>query len=336
LQSRSSAGSIALTVNPAPSGKCCTHGVCSIASQYNCTQGGGAYGGDGTNCGTVSYTIASGGSPYVDISTTGTIAATVSNVDDGTQSVALPFSFTLFDTAYTSVWISSNGNLQFGATSSTTYINDAIPSTATPNAAIYTLWDDYNTIDTGAPNGQGDIFYQTDGVAPNRTFTVEWHNVTQYTAAGTYPMTSETFEAVLFEGSNNIEFRYGTITPTLTGNTGQGTYVDATGGDRTIGVENAAGTVAYSYPSIGLAANTSLLVTYTLPPNACPPTCGSADFNCDGDTGTDADIEAFFRCLAGTCPGGTCPSNADFNADGDTGTDADIEAFFRVLAGGNC
>jgi hypothetical protein len=64
--------------------------------------------------------------------------------------------------------------------------------------------------------------------------------------------------------------------------------------------------------------------------------CGSADFDCDGDTGTDADIEAFFACLAGTCPAPPCGSSADFNADGDTGTDADIEAFFRVLAGGTC
>src|SRR5207248_2622284 len=31
--------------------------------------------------------------------------------------------------------------------------------------------------------------------------------------------------------------------------------------------------------------------------------CGSADFNADGDTGTDLDIEAFFACLAGAC----CP-----------------------------
>jgi hypothetical protein len=69
-----------------------------------------------------------------------------------------------------------------------------------------------------------------------------------------------------------------------------------------------------------------------------PPTggCGTADFDGDGDTGTDADIEAFFACLAGSC----CPTcftgGADFNGDGDTGTDADIEAFFRVLAGGPC
>ena len=73
-----------------------------------------------------------------------------------------------------------------------------------------------------------------------------------------------------------------------------------------------------------------------MPNLPAPPTCGTADFDGDGDVGTDADIEAFFACLAGTC----CPTcwqgGADFNGDGDTGTDADIESFFRVLAGGEC
>jgi hypothetical protein len=75
------------------------------------------------------------------------------------------------------------------------------------------------------------------------------------------------------------------------------------------------------------------IVSIAVPP---PPPCGSADFNCDGDIGTDLDIEAFFSCLAGSCPPPPCTSTADFNADGDIGTDADIEAFFRVLAGGSC
>jgi hypothetical protein len=66
------------------------------------------------------------------------------------------------------------------------------------------------------------------------------------------------------------------------------------------------------------------------------PSCGTSDFNGDGDFGTDADIEAFFACLAGNCCATCFPGGADFNGDGDTGTDADIEAFFRVLAGGNC
>jgi hypothetical protein len=66
------------------------------------------------------------------------------------------------------------------------------------------------------------------------------------------------------------------------------------------------------------------------------PTCGSSDFNGDGDLGTDQDIEAFFACLAGNCCANCWPGGSDFNGDGDFGTDADIESFFRVLAGGGC
>jgi hypothetical protein len=66
------------------------------------------------------------------------------------------------------------------------------------------------------------------------------------------------------------------------------------------------------------------------------PACGTADFDGDGDIGTDADIEAFFACLAGNCCATCFAGGADFNGDGDIGTDADIEAFFSVLAGGNC
>ncbi len=61
---------------------------------------------------------------------------------------------------------------------------------------------------------------------------------------------------------------------------------------------------------------------------------GHADFNHDGDLGTDADIAAFFACLAGNCC--TNCGSVDFNGDGDLGTDADIAAFFRILAGGGC
>jgi hypothetical protein len=64
------------------------------------------------------------------------------------------------------------------------------------------------------------------------------------------------------------------------------------------------------------------------------PPCGSADFDGDGDVGSDFDIEAFFACIGGDC----CPmcESPDFDGDGDPGTDFDIEAFFRVLGGGNC
>ncbi len=69
--------------------------------------------------------------------------------------------------------------------------------------------------------------------------------------------------------------------------------------------------------------------------HACPTSHCNADYNNDGDSGTDQDIEAFFACLAANCCF-TCPPDADFDGDGDVGTDQDIEAFFRVLAGGTC
>lgn len=62
------------------------------------------------------------------------------------------------------------------------------------------------------------------------------------------------------------------------------------------------------------------------------PVCGFADYDGDGDLG-DRDIEAFFQCLAGRCCATCFPGGTDMDGDGDAGTDADIEAFFRLMAG---
>jgi hypothetical protein len=62
--------------------------------------------------------------------------------------------------------------------------------------------------------------------------------------------------------------------------------------------------------------------------------CCRGDFNGDGAVG-DGDVAAFFACLAGECCA-NCPVNSDFNCDGEPGTDADIEAFVRVVGGGAC
>jgi probable HAF family extracellular repeat protein len=95
---------------------------------------------------------------------------------------------------------------------------------------------------------------------------------------------------------------------------------------------SADGTTMTGY-GINPSGQTQAWVVY-IPPDT--PPCGTADFDGDGDIGTDADIEAFFACLAGNCCDTCFPGGADFNGDGDIGTDADIEAFFRVLAGGTC
>jgi len=300
----------------APRGSCCVSANTCVPNltAAECAAQSGTYNGDNSGCGESSFAITTGGGAFASIAGTGTPAAVAGGCDDCTETVSLPFSFSFYGSDYTSASISSNGNLQFG-TPSTAYLNDVIPTAAVPNNAIYPFWDDMN------PSVTGDIYYTTVGAAPNRQFIVEWNNVTQYQLA-----TSENFQVVLFEGSNNIELRYGAVT------------AEVGAGDYTIGVENAAGSVATSIPGASIGAgNTSRQVTFVPGVNPCSgPTCGTSDFNGDGDFGTDQDIEAFFACLAGNC----CPTcyvgGSDFNGDGDFGTDQDIESFFRVLGGGNC
>ena len=85
-----------------------------------------------------------------------------------------------------------------------------------------------------------------------------------------------------------------------------------------------------------LVVSGATAATLTIVAGGGGPTCGTADFDGDGDSGTDFDIEAYFACLAGNCCASCFEGGADFNMDGDSGTDSDIEAFFRVLAGGEC
>jgi hypothetical protein len=111
--------------------------------------------------------------------------------------------------------------------------------------------------------------------------------------------------------------------------------IDGGGGTSSGGTFSLSGTIGQPDAGAAISGGT-FTVLGGFWPEATPPAphCGSADFNHDGDYATDADIEDFFRCIAGNC----CPmcDSADFNGDGDYATDADIEAFFRVLAGGPC
>jgi hypothetical protein len=322
---RSSTGNFELTLTAEPTGGCCTGPTCSVNTAYNCGLAGGSYSGDSTNC-----SIAPSANAFSSIAGSGTILSEISDCDDCTENLSLPFSFNFYGADYTNIAVSTNGNIQFGQ-QDTGYFNDAIPTTDGPNSAVYPLWDDLN------PLTQGDVLYRFDGVSPNQTVTIEWNNVTQYTAGGDFPLTSENFQVVLHEGSNNIEFRYGSITPARTDDTDNGTGLGPTGDDYTVGLENSAGSAAVFTSGTGLGSgNRSLLLNSNVSVVSCGPVCGTSDFNGDGDFGTDQDIEAFFACLGGVCCASCYPGGSDFNADGDFGTDQDIESFFRVLGGGNC
>jgi hypothetical protein len=167
-------------------------------------------------------------------------------------------------------------------------------------------WGRWNT--TGAPAITGEPSNATTDANCNASFTVT--PLSSYTGL-TYRWRHNGVN--LFDGATatgSIISGSGTATLTVSNadHPDQGAY--------DCGVSNSCGT------------------TFSNAANLTVQCCGHEDFNHDGDIGTDADIEAFFACIAGNCCA-TCGS-ADFNGDGDIGTDADIEAFFRVLAGGTC
>ena len=137
--------------------------------------------------------------------------------DDESDTVALPFTFNFFGTDYTELDISSNGFLSFdiGNDCNDNYndVENTIPADDancedSPNSGwggnplIAPWFDDLD------PNRCGDVYYETFGSEPNRTFVVQFddvcHNICSDCSAGE----GITYETILFEGSNDIKVQY--------------------------------------------------------------------------------------------------------------------------------
>ncbi len=220
-----------------PSGACCVGSGCSIVTRLGCADAGGSYQGDNTNCGDGGYSeFMACNMPLEDISGTGTIAAFASSGDDNAEEVSIPFTFQFFGASYTSIWVGSNGMLQLPPSTEAEaddFSNDPIPSTIVPNRIIAPLWDDLTTT-----AGTANVFVETRGAAPNRRFIVQWEEVPQLAGGG-----AMTFQAILFEGSNDIEFRYETVVAQ-----------SAPPNDYSIGIENDDGTVGFSVPDTSVVS----------------------------------------------------------------------------------
>ncbi len=93
-------------------------------------------------------------------------------------------------------------------------------------------------------------------------------------------------------------------------------------------------TVAFDGTSQGLLLTSGEAILGATFIRRCAAGAGRPTSTAMEKLGLTCDIEAFFACLSGTCSPAPCTSTADFNADGDVGTDADIDAFFRVLGAG--
>ncbi len=158
--------------------------------------------------------------PYAPISLT---SATAGPVGDNVNATAtLLFSFDFYGTSYSSMNISSNGYINFGA-ASTSFTASALPSAVAPLAMIAPFWHNLNA-------GSGAISYATVGTAPYRTFVIKFNGVADASGGGT-----NSGQIALYETSNIIEMF---ISQANTASTYLGVC----------GIQNAAGSLAATVP----------------------------------------------------------------------------------------
>ncbi|MBT2459559.1 S8 family serine peptidase [Streptomyces sp. ISL-86] len=148
--------------------------------------------------------------------------------DNTTERVELPFPLPLYGKTYGQAWIGTNGTVSFGG-NNTGDINGDLPSTATPNGALYPFWDDLVVGPAGSGSG---VFTAVTGTAPHRQYVIEWREVSHWSAQAD----KFSFSAAIGED--------GTVAYHYKGTGGTGIKGGSTA---TVGVENATGTDAFKY-----------------------------------------------------------------------------------------
>jgi hypothetical protein len=265
-------------VCPAP-GACCNASACTIQFQVTCTAGGGTFQGGNTVCS--SYTSSTGGA-FEDIDATGTAITTLG--DDDSVTIPIGFSYSFYGNAYTDVRVGANGYLSFSGGDGPESWTPHLGSSVEPNNLIAGLWTDLSP--QIAP---GSVKYQVLGATPARRLIVQWTRVSQYTAST--PIDENTFQIVLFEGTNNSEVRFGVLNNPST--TPLPPYQS--------GLENIDGSQSVVVPTASIVNNGLLQFAPTPNPCAC-----HADFNHSGGL----EVQDIFDFLAAWFAGS--PS-ANFN-----------------------
>ncbi|HBS28915.1 MAG TPA: hypothetical protein DEB06_05580 [Phycisphaerales bacterium] len=271
------------TLDCEPLGACCSGSDCSIVTGPECALQGGVFAGGGSECPTV-YAPAPCMSVLEDIQITGT---DLDLGNDDAVAVDLGFVFKFFGEPVTSVVVSSEGFINFGAVAPQTP-NAPIPTATAPNALVAPLWDDFS------PAIAGSVRVETKGSAPQRRFIVQWTDVPRFLQAD-----SNTFQCVLFEETGCIEFRYGAFTP------------QPATGDYTVGVENFSGTAGTAVDAATLAPGACVrLCPSSDPMNCVPPPSGCAG---DADANGRVDFDDITTILASWLTAGP---QGDANNDG--------------------
>ena len=145
-------------------------------------------------------TFTVGTDPIIDISQTGTALNLGDDVVSSSQN--LGFDFTYYGNTYNQVRVAMNGfvtfNQNFNITGRRNYLSEVIPASGYDNT-IFPLWSDF--IDKN--NNNGSPYVQTFGSSGSKYWVAGWYNVNEYRNNNL-----SSFEAILYESTNIIEFRY--------------------------------------------------------------------------------------------------------------------------------
>jgi hypothetical protein len=208
---------------------------------------------------------------WVEISGVGTNTG-ITGDDQMAGPFNIGFAFPFYGySAYSQIYVCSNGFTTFSSGQIPQYSNASIPSTEAPNNLVCPYWDDFY------PPSGGNIYYHYD--APNNRFIIEFAEVPHISGGGSY-----TFEMILYP-NGDIDLMYNQL-------------IHGTPNSATVGIENADGTsgvqvtyngsgplnpenemgirvysVSLGQPDVSIA-----MIPYG-PPITIPASGGSFDFN---------------------------------------------------------
>ncbi len=156
------------------------------------------------------YTFAQSVSTYTEI-TGGTVLGTATgntsatNLNSEVYAVTLPFSFNFNGKLHTSINVSSNGFVTFGATAPSTTLTTPISTTVAYDGAVAAFGGDLSSFsDSGIA---GEIRWETVGTAPNREVVIQWSNFRPNNSTSTTAIYSFGFQVRLKE-NNDIQTTY--------------------------------------------------------------------------------------------------------------------------------
>lgn len=131
---------------------------------------------------------------FIDIAATGTDLVLT---DDSEIGMPLPFPILYQGTLVTDCTIGNNGGMALGTT--TAQIGYGGNMTTQPGTFIFPWGDDMD-------DETGNVYHQTNGTAPNRTFIVQWDNICNF--SGSVGAPAVTFQVQFDEATGKIWFVY--------------------------------------------------------------------------------------------------------------------------------